>query len=458
MSLLSESSQPVHFVGIAGAGMSALAELLHRRGARVTGCDANLANAPDLQRLGITVYGGHDSAHADAAGALVVTSAMPRDHPEIVRARERGIPVIRRAEALAEATAGGDVVGIAGTHGKTTTTVMTTEVLRSAGLHPTGIAGGRVGAWNGNLQLGGERLFVVEADEYDRSFLALTPTVGVVTNVESDHLDIYSDLDDIRNAFAQFLAPSRAIVLCDDDAGARSLELPGGRQVIRYAIRSPDARLRAAGIRSVDGGAAFTAVFDDEEVCTVQLQVPGEHNVLNALAALGSGLALGADPKRLAEGLASFTGVERRFQRIGETRGVMVIDDYAHHPTEIHATLSAARSAYPGRRLVAAFQPHLYSRTRDFAREFGEALGLADVTYLTEIYPAREQPIAGVTAGLIADAAAAAGRPIAWLGTRDELALALSEGARSGDVILTMGAGDITRSGPELLSLLGGTA
>ncbi len=208
----------------------------------------------------------------------------------------------------------------------------------------------------------------------------------------------------------------------------------------------------------MDGGVQFTAVFDGEEVCAVQLRVPGEHNVLNALAALGSGLALGADAVRLAEGLASFMGVERRFQRIGETRGVMVIDDYAHHPTEIHATLTAARSAYPGRRIVAAFQPHLFSRTRDFAREFGEALGLADATYLTEIYPAREQPIAGVTAGLIADAAAAAGRPVAWLGTRDELALALSEGARAGDVILTMGAGDITRSGPELLSLLGGTA
>jgi UDP-N-acetylmuramate--alanine ligase len=458
MSLLSPSRQPVHFVGIAGAGMSALAELLHRRGVRVNGCDANPANAPDLQRLGIQVVAGHDPAHAEAAGALVVTSAMPHHHPELVRARELGIPVIRRAEALAEAISGGEVVGIAGTHGKTTTTVMTTEALRAAGLAPTGIAGGRVGAWNGNLSEGEDRLFVVEADEYDRSFLALTPTVAVVTNVEADHLDIYADLNDIRAAFARYLAPSRAVVLCDDDAGARSLALPTGPQLIRYGIRSHDARLHADNLRSVDGGTVFVARFDDEPACEVRLRVPGEHNVLNALAALGSGLALGADPVRLAEGLAGFTGVERRFQRIGEARGVLVIDDYAHHPTELRATLAAARAAYPARRIVAAFQPHLFTRTRDFAREFGEALGLADAAYLTEIYPAREQPIPGVTAELIATAAAAAGRPVSWRGTRDELADALAAAARSGDLILTMGAGDITRTGPELLARLGAPA
>jgi UDP-N-acetylmuramate--alanine ligase len=458
MSLLSPSRQPVHFVGIAGAGMSALAELLHRRGARVTGCDANPANAPDLHRLGISVVAGHDPAHADAAGSLVVTSAMPREHPELVRARERGIPVIRRAEALAEAISGGEVVGIAGTHGKTTTTVMTTEALRSAGLEPTGIAGGRVGAWNGNLSEGADRLFVVEADEYDRSFLALTPTVAVVTNVEADHLDIYTDLDDIRGAFARYLAPARAIVLCDDDAGARSIPLPSGPQIIRYGIRSTDARLRAESLRVDDGVTSFTGLFDDEPVCEVRLQVPGEHNVLNALAALGSGLALGADPAALAQGLGNFTGVERRFQRIGESAGVLVVDDYAHHPTELRATLAAARAAFPTRRIVAAFQPHLFTRTRDFAREFGEALGLADAAYLTEIYPAREQPIAGVTSELIANAAAAAGHPVAWRGVRDELAAALAGTARAGDVVLTMGAGDITRTGPELLDLLGGRA
>ena len=444
----------MHFVGIAGAGMSALAELMHRRGARVTGCDANPANAPDLATLGISVVTGHDPSHAESAGSLVVTSAMPREHPELVRARERGIPVIRRAEALAEAIAGGDVAAIAGTHGKTTTTVMTTDALRAAGLEPTGIAGGRVGAWKGNLSVGGEKLFVVEADEYDRSFLALTPTVAVVTNVEADHLDIYEDLDDIRGAFSRFMAPAGALVLCDDDAGVRSLALPTGAQVIRYGIVSPDARLRAMEIRQANGGSAFRAIFDDERVCDVQLRVPGMHNVLNALAALGTGLALGADPTRLAQGLGAFGGVERRFQKIGEANGVLVVDDYAHHPTELTATLSAARAAYPNRRIVAAFQPHLFSRTRDFAREFGEALGAADAAYLTEIYPAREKPIDGVTAGLIADAASHAGRPVAWRGTRDALAPALADAVREGDLVLTLGAGDITRTGPELLSLL----
>lgn len=434
--------------------MSALAELMHRRGVRVTGCDANPANAPDLPALGIPVEMGHDPSHADRAGALVVTSAMPREHPELVRARERGIPVIRRAEALAEAIAGGEVVAIAGTHGKTTTTVMTTDALREAGLEPTGIAGGRVAAWNGNLSEGGDKLFVVEADEYDRSFLALTPHVAVVTNVEADHLDIYKDLDDIRGAFSQFMAPAKALVLCDDDAGVRSLSLPTAAQVIRYAIRSPDARLRADQVRAVNGGSAFTALFDDEPVCDVQLRVPGMHNVLNALAALGTGLALGADPARLAQGLGAFGGVERRFQKIGEAKGVLVIDDYAHHPTELRATLAAARAAYPNRRIVAAFQPHLFSRTRDFSREFGEALGTADVAYLTEIYPAREQPIDGVTSALVADAAEKAGHPVAWRGTREALASALASEVREGDLVLTLGAGDITRTGPELLALL----
>ena len=434
--------------------MSALAELVARRGVPVSGCDANAAGAQDLERLGIRVLQGHSAAHVDDASALVVTSAMPQDHPELLRARELGIPVVRRAEALAEAVSGGDVVGIAGTHGKTTTTVMTTEALHAAGLEPTGVAGGRVEAWEGNLLRGGDRVFVVEADEYDRSFLALRPAVAVVTNVEADHLDIYTDLADIRGAFEQYLAPARAIVLCADDSGASSLRLPTGPQIFRYGVESPDARLVARGVRPEGTGSAFTLDFDDEPVAEIVLNVPGRHNVLNALAALGSGIALGARPAALAEGLARFQGVERRFQRIGEAGGVSVVDDYAHHPSEIRATLLAARSAFPARRLVAAFQPHLYSRTRDFAREFGEALALADVTLLTEIYPAREQPIPGVTSDLVEDAARGAGASLAWRGERGELAEALADTVRPGDVVLTLGAGDITRTGPELLTRL----
>jgi len=449
----SSDSRPVHFVGIAGAGMSALAELFVRRGVSITGCDANPAGAGDLARHGVAV-GQHDPAHVNGARALVVTSAMPKDHPELARARALGIPVIRRAEALGEVTSGRELVGVAGTHGKTTTTVMTTMALAAAGRDPTALVGGRVGTWRGNLRAGGDRLYVVEADEYDRSFLALSPTVAVVTNIEADHLDIYADLADIERAFAQFVRGARNIVLCADDHGANRLATPSTTEVIRYGIESADARLVARDVRSNGGGSIFDVVYDDEALGRVELRVPGRHNVLNALGALGAGLSLGADFSALAHGLAEFGGAERRFQRLGEAAGVMVIDDYAHHPTEIAATLAAARAAYPNRRLVTAFQPHLYSRTRDFAREFGASLARADAVFLTEIYPAREQPIEGVSASLIADAVRRAGGRLAWRGKRDDLAEALAAAVQSGDVVITVGAGDITKTGAELLDRL----
>jgi len=447
--------RPVHFIGIAGAGMSALAELFARRGVTVTGCDnAPGAVAADLAALGIQVMTGHDPAHVAGARAVVFTSAMPRDHAELVAAREAGIPVVRRAEALGAAVSGGDVVGIAGTHGKTTTTVMTTEALRGAGVEVTGIAGGRVASWGGNLSFGSDRIFVVEADEYDRSFLALHPDIAVVTNVEADHLDIYRDIDDIRSTFAAYVSGARFVVVCADDSGAATLPMPNTAEVIQYGIDSPDARLVATKLVREGTGSRFTVVYDGETLGEVALAVPGLHNVRNALAAIGVGIALDRKVPQLAPGLASFTGVERRFQRIGEARGVSIVDDYAHHPTEIVATLDAARSAFPGRRVVVAFQPHLYSRTRDFAAEFGRALAGADAVYLTELYPAREQPIAGVDAGLVADALQRAGGTLAWRGQRTDAADALASGVRDGDVVLTVGAGDITRTGPELLERL----
>jgi len=459
MPLLDPSDpRPVHFVGVAGAGMSALAELFVRRGSTVTGCDSAGDPTGDLARLGIEVAAGHDPAHVDGARALVVSSALPKTHPELARARELGIPVIRRAEALGEAVSGGELVAVAGTHGKTTTTVMTAEALHAAGRQPTGVVGGRVGSWGGNLRFGSDRLFVVEADEYDRSFLALTPTVAVVTNVEADHLDIYADLSDIRRTFEQFLAPARAIVLCADDPGAHSLATPNSAEVIRYGVHSRDARLLAVDVRSEGGGSLFEVEFDDEMLGEVELSVPGTHNVMNALAAIGSGLALGVSLKEMKPGLASFRGVERRFQRLGAVRGVEIVDDYAHHPTEIRATLAAARTAFPGRRIIAAFQPHLFSRTRDFAREFGEALAIADSVFVADIYPAREQPIPGVTAQLIVDSAREAGGAVEWQGARDALSAQLARAVRGGDVVLTIGAGDITKTGPELLRALGDDA
>jgi UDP-N-acetylmuramate--alanine ligase len=455
MSLLDPAdSRPIHFVGIAGAGMSALAELFILRGVRVTGCDQHPENAADLVSRGIAVQAGHSPDHVAGVRAVVVTSAMPKHHPELARARSLGLPVIRRAEALGEATAGTMLVGIAGTHGKSTTTVLTTEALAAAGLAPTGYVGARVTSWRGNVRPGGGERFVVEADEYDRSFLALAPTVAVVTNLEADHMDIYADMDDLRRTFARYVSGARYVVLCADDAGANAIPTPPTAEVIRYGLSSPDARLRAVNLRPEGIGTRFGAEYDGKLVGDVVLAVPGEHNVRNALAALAVGLGLGVTVPQMAPGIAAFTGVERRFQLLGEAAGTLVVDDYAHHPTEVRATLQAARAAAPERRLVVAFQPHLFSRTRDLAREFGEALATADVVYLLDVYPSREQPISGVTSDLIADVMRLLGRPPAWQGARGALAGALAGTVRPGDVVITMGAGDVTRCGHELLASL----
>jgi len=452
-------TRPVHFVGIAGAGMSGLAELLVRRGVAVQGTDSNPGGAPDLVRLGIAVH-AHDAAFVRDARAVVYSSAVPQSHPELVTARALGLPVIRRAEALGEAVSGGTLIAVAGTHGKTTTTVMTTEALAAAGFDPTGTAGGRVGAWGSNLRAGRTDLFVVEADEYDRSFLALTPTVAVVLNVEADHLDIYRDLDDINETFVRFMQPARASVVCSDDAGAAALPQVATREVVRYAVDLPDAagvptaRLIARAVEFNTRGSTSRLEFDGEAMGDLVLQVPGVHNVRNALAALGAGLMIGARIADMLPGLAAFAGVERRFQRIGDARDIIVVDDYAHHPTEVAATIAAARAAFPQQRLVVAFQPHLFSRTRDFADAFAQALAGADVSFLCDIYPAREQPIDGVTSALIADVMAAAGSAPQWGGPRAACAAAIAAFARAGDVIITMGAGDITLVGPEVLTTL----
>jgi UDP-N-acetylmuramate--alanine ligase len=446
--------RPVHFVGIAGAGMSALAELFARRGIAVTGSDMSAAGHADLEALGITVHRGHDSAFVTGARAIVASSAIAPEHVELYAAAQLGIPVIRRAEALGAAIDGMEIVGIAGTHGKTTTTVMTTEALAGTTAAPTGIVGGRVQRWGGNLRWGGGRIVVVEADEYDRSFLALHPTVAVVTNVEADHLDIYTDLADIAATFEQYISTAKSIVLCADDHGASALALPNSADVIRYGLDHTDARL--VGIRQ---GAAMQVLFDAAPLGTLTLQVPGDHNKRNALAALAAGLLLGYEFAELKRGLEAFAGVERRFELKGTVNDILVVDDYAHHPTEVRATLEAARAAYPDRRIVTLFQPHLYSRTRDFAGEFGVALAAgSDLFALTDIYQAREQPITGVTSQLIADAARRAGHAPDWLGLRADATAALRALVAPGDLVLTMGAGDVTDVGPELLAALAADA
>ncbi len=452
---------PVHFMGIGGAGMCALAEWLVDEGGRVTGCDLKAGPATArLSSLGAQVSLGHDAAHADHAVALVYTSAVPAGHPELARARERGIPVLKRAEALGSLVSRGTVVAIAGTHGKTSTTALTVEVLAAAGLDPTGFVGGTVPAWGGNVRRGGGELFVVEADEFDRSFHALAPDVAVVTNVEADHLDIYGDVDGVRAAFREFLErvrPGGAVVICGDDPGAAALlaDRPGAGPT--YGL-SAGTQLRAVDVRHDAAGSRFRVMETGVDRGEARLGVPGDHNLRNALAAGAVARHLGASWDDIRRGWAAFRGVGRRFQHLGSAGGIDVVDDYAHHPTEIVATLDAARAAWPGRRLVAVFQPHLYSRTRDFADAFGQALARADRVWLTDVFPAREAPIPGVDGTLVANAARRAGADVAYEPALDRLAAAVAADLEPGDVVLTMGAGSIDATGPALLAHLKATA
>ena len=454
-----DDQRPVHMMGVAGAGMSGLALLARKRGVAVTGCDRDpdaaggLDTADDLRRAGVVVLAGHDAAHVSGARALVVSSAVPKDHPEVERARTLGIPVVRRAEALAEAVTPGLLVAVAGTHGKTTTTVMTTEALAAAGLDPTGVAGGRVASWRGNARIGGSSTYVVEADEYDRSFLALRPEVAVINNVEADHLECYGSVDNLENAFAEFAGPARRLIVGADDGGAGRAARLSGRPTCRVGF-SADADVRIVRVEQAAGSTEAEVALSSGRVVRLRLRVPGVHNVRNASAALAVADELGADLGAVVAALAGFRGVGRRFEVIGETGGVAVVDDYAHHPTEIGATLEAARQEYPGRRLVAVFQPHLFSRTRQLASEMGAELARADLVVVTEIYPAREAPIPGVTGRLVADGAEAVGAAVRWVPARRELAGRLAGMVEPGDVVLTLGAGDITAAGPELLAAL----
>lgn len=457
-----DDPRPVHFMGIAGAGMSALALMARRRGVAVTGCDTDpglpgVGGAADVVAAGAQVFEGHDPRHVAGARAVVYTAAVPPEHAELQAARAAGVPVVRRAEALATAVRGGTVIGVAGTHGKTTTTVMATEALAAAGRRPTGIAGGRVATWGGNARLDGESVFVVEADEYDRAFLTLTPTVALVNNVEADHLECYGSVQALEDAFAEFAGRAQRALVGSDDAGARRvarrLDVPTW-----FVGFARDADLRIGEVRQDPARTGARLELPDGRRIELTLQVPGLHNVRNAAMALGAVLAVGADVSAGVRVLSEFTGVGRRFERVGSARGVLVIDDYAHHPSEIAATLAAARQRFPGARLVAVFQPHLYSRTKLLGSELGVALAAADHVVVTEIYAAREAPLSGVSGRGVAAAAERAGATVEWVPDRQALAGALAPRVREGDVVLTLGAGDITRVGRELLERLAGAA
>ncbi len=453
-----DDPRPVHFVGIAGAGMSALALIARRRGVAVTGCDADLSGAADIAEAGAQLFRGQDPGHVVGARAVIFTAAVPAQHPELVAARTAGIPVVRRADALHMLVGGGEVVAVAGTHGKTTTTVMTTEALAAAGRHPTGIAGGRVATWGGNARLDGDQVFVVEADEYDRAFLALTPAVALVNNVEVDHLECYDDsVAALEAAFAEFAGRARLALFGADDAGATRVARQV--QVPRWLVgTAANADLRITELHRDRLGSRAHLALPDGRTVEVALRVPGLHNVRNAAMAVGAVLAMGADVGGALEALAQFDGVGRRFEPVGSAQGVTIVDDYAHHPSEVAATIAAARQRFPDARVVAVCQPHLYSRTKLLGEALGVALSAADRVVVTEVYAAREAPIKGVSGRLVADAARRAGASVEWVPERAALVGVLAASVAAGDVVLTLGAGDITRVGRELLQRLTGAA
>jgi len=448
----------IHFVGIGGIGMSGIAELLLNLGYQISGSDLNPSDITrHLEEKGARIFKGHAAEHVHGAEVLVYSSAVTPENVEIQEALRQKIPVIKRAEMLAELMRLKHGIAIAGTHGKTTTTSMTGAILTEGGLDPTLIIGGKVRALNTNAKLGSGEFLVAEADEFDRSFLFLVPTIAVITNVEPEHLDSYRDYDDLKDAFVSFAnkVPFYGkIIVCLDDRGVQEILPRLKRRVETYGFSS-QADLMARNVHWEKGRLHFDVFYRQKELGTVRLQVPGSHNVLNALAAISVGLELEVPFRTMQQALANFTGVNRRFEIKAEVNGIMLVDDYAHHPTEIQATLEAARTGWPGRRIVAVFQPHLYTRTQKFYREFARSFLDSDVLFVLDVYPAREVPITGVTGKLIADAAREMGhRQVYFVEDKSRVADAVAPHVKPGDMIITIGAGDVWRINQRLLDWL----
>ena len=438
--------------------MSGIAEILTAEGFAVTGSDrAASENTERLQSLGISVMIGHDAGNlAPDVDAVVYSSAVGSDNPEVVEAHRRNIPVIRRAEMLAEVMRLKYGIGIAGTHGKTTTTSMVSLVLMEGGIDPTVIVGGRLrGLAGSNARLGKGEFIVVEADEFDRSFLSITPTIAVLTTLETDHLDCYRDLDDIKSAFIQFAGKVPFygfVVLCLDEPALQDIMPKIRKKIVTYGLNG-QADLQAVDIVHRQNMTKFTVLKDGKELGSIELQIPGVHNVQNALAATAVGLELHVPFSKVKAGIEKFTGVFRRWEVKAELDGITVVDDYAHHPTEIKATLAGAKAGWR-RRTVCVFQPHLYSRTRDFYDDFGRAFFNADVLIVTDVYPAREEPIQGVTGELIANAAKEVGhKQVHYVPEKKDVPGYLMTITRPGDMVITMGAGDIWKFGEQFISL-----
>ena len=452
----------VHFVGIGGAGMSGIAEVLLDYDLEVSGCDQTTGETTErLVHLGVKVDEGHSADHLEDVDLVVISSAVPADNPEVQAARDRNITVVRRAEMLGELMRLKYGVAVAGTHGKTTTTSLVGAVLTDAGLDPTVIVGGRLRVSGTGARLGKSDYLVAEADEFDRSFLRLQPVIGVVTSIDQDHLDTYGNLGAIKKAFLEFSGKVPffgQVILCLDDPNIQEM-LPRleGRRVLTYGL-SPQADLRAVEVQTIPTGSRFEVHNNGGgEIGSVELPMHGVHNVRNALAAIAVGLSLGVDFATIAAALGGFSGVHRRFEQRGTWRGAAVVDDYAHHPTEVAATLEAAHQAFPHGRVIAVFQPHLFSRTRDLASEFGKALLAANFVLVTDIYPSREEPLPEVSAMMVVEAARESGhRHVEYRGDWREASEVLAGEVGKGDVLLTLGAGDIYRLA-EMLAAEGGS-
>jgi UDP-N-acetylmuramate--alanine ligase len=450
--------QHLHFTGIGGIGMSGIAEVLLNLGYTISGSDLKLTPVTDrLAKLGATVYAGHHASNITGAKALVVSSAVDEQNPEVQEARRLQIPVIPRGELLAELMRLKYGIAVAGSHGKTTTTSMVATVLNYAGLDPTVVVGGRVGTMGGsNARVGRSDFLVVESDESDRSFLKLAPILAVVTNIDREHLDCYSSLDDIRAAFIEFVNKVPfygAVILCLADENVQSILPSVKRRVITYG-RSTQADLEALDVRCRPFASDFRVRSVVADLGEFHLAVPGEHNVLNALAAIGVALELKVAPDVIRAGLATFNGVDRRFQIRGAERDITVIDDYGHHPTEIRATLAAARLC-DYRRIHVIFQPHRYTRTYHLMDEFARSFMQADRLYVLDIYAASEKPIEGVTAEALAERIRQFGhRSVEYVGTIGEAVEAVLEMAEPGDAVLTLGAGNVWQAGDQVLERL----
>jgi UDP-N-acetylmuramate--alanine ligase len=442
----------IHLVGVGGAGMSAIARVLLQRGHRVTGTDLHDSRTlTSLSAMGAELRVGHDAEALGDAEAVVVSTAVPPTNPEVVAATERSIPVLQRAEMLAALMDDHRALLVSGTHGKTTTTSMVVVALQSAGLDPSFAVGGALNEAGSNAHAGDGDVFVAEADESDRSFLAHRPDAIVVTNVELDHPDQFHSLTDVLDAFTAFAerrtngAPA---IVCRDDPGARTLADRIAPPVVGYG-EDPRAEVRLV----IEGGRAWVRIGDD--AVPLELSVPGRHNQLNATAALAACHWAGADLEVAARGLAVFRGAQRRFQDLGTAQGVRVVDDYAHHPTELRATLATARAVTEGR-VVLVVEPHRYTRTEVFGAELGRAAAGADLVIVTDVYASNEDPIPGVTGRLVADAARDAGAKVVWEPHLAAVGERLRALVQPGDLVLTTGAGDVTTVGPELLDRLGG--